>query len=146
METIGSRRGEMMKMSNHGSARAPGFQNSFARMDRTPQQLLTDTRGPPDSFIFEGWTEYGGDMALRRRERSSRTAGVSTAYALWVCRNAATSSARRLKFTKAWWSAKIRRTDMEVNVTKEKKLTNMRSSSPRSHSPDPAGNSAWSSH
>src|SRR5260370_25522923 len=67
METIGSRRGEMIKMSNHGSGRVRmDFKIPSRGLIGLRSQLLTDTRGTAlIHSIFEGWMEYGGEMALR---------------------------------------------------------------------------------
>ncbi len=66
METIGSRRGEMIKMSNHGSGRVRmDFKIPSRGLIGLRSQLLTDTRGTAlIHSIFEGWMEYGGEMAL----------------------------------------------------------------------------------
>src|SRR5882672_2877884 len=86
METIGSRRGEMLKMSNHGSGRVRlDFKIPSRGLIGLRSQLLTDTRGTAlIHSIFEGWIDYGGDMALRPTGALvADRAGVSTAYALW---------------------------------------------------------------
>ena len=134
METLGSRRGEMVKMSNHGSGRV--------RMDfRIPSrgfiglrsQLLTDTRGTAlIHSIFEGWIEYGGEMALRPTGAlCADRAGVSTAYALWNIqeRGELFIGPGVDIYEGMVVGENSREQDMEVNVTREKKLTNMRSSS-----------------
>src|SRR6266853_3354169 len=86
MESLGRRRGELGKMVNHGSG--------WVRMEFTiPSrgliglrgQLLTDTRGTAQLHtLFEGWTEYGGEMASRPTGALvADRAGHSTAFALW---------------------------------------------------------------
>ena len=67
METIGSRRGEMLKMVNHGSGRVRmDFKIPSRGLIGLRSQLLTDTRGTAlIHSIFEGWTDYAGEMALR---------------------------------------------------------------------------------
>jgi GTP-binding protein len=134
METIGSRRGEMVKMSNHGSGRVRlDFKIPSRGLIGLRSQLLTDTRGTAlIHSIFEGWMDYGGEMALRPTGALvADRAGVSTAYALW-----GTQERGELFIgptTEVYEGMVIgensREQDMEVNVTKEKKLTNMRSSS-----------------
>jgi GTP-binding protein len=134
METLGSRRGEMTKMSNHGSGRVRlEFRIPSRGLIGLRSQLLTDTRGTAlIHSIFEGWIDYGGDMALRPTGALvADRAGVSTAYALWGLQE------RGELFvgpTVDVYEGMIigensREQDMEVNVTREKKLTNMRSSS-----------------
>src|SRR5690348_14223562 len=133
LETLGARRGEMLKMSNHNSGRV--------RMDfRIPSrgliglrgQLLTDTRGTAlIHSIFDGWIEYGGEMALRPTGALvADRAGVSTAFALWNLqeRGELFIGPARDVYEGMIVGENTREQDMDVNVTKEKKLTNMRSS------------------
>jgi GTP-binding protein len=133
METIGSRRGEMIKMSNHGSGRVRlDFKIPSRGLIGLRSQLLTDTRGTAlIHSIFDGWIEYGGDMALRPTGALvADRGGVSTAYALWGLQE---RGELFIGPTIEVYEGMIvgensREQDMEVNVTKEKKLTNMRSS------------------
>src|SRR5215469_2552334 len=133
METIGSRRGEMLKMSNHGSGRVRlDFKIPSRGLIGLRSQLLTDTRGTAlIHSIFEGWVEYGGDMALRPTGALvADRAGVSTAYALWWLqeRGELFIGPAVEVYEGMVVGENSREQDMEVNVTKEKKLTNMRSS------------------
>jgi GTP-binding protein len=134
METIGSRRGEMIKMSNHGSGRVRlDFKIPSRGLIGLRSQLLTDTRGTAlIHSIFDGWTEYGGEMALRPTGALvADRAGVSTAYALWGLqeRGELFIGPAVEVYEGMVVGENSREQDMEVNVTKEKKLTNMRSSS-----------------
>jgi len=134
METLGSRRGEMVKMSNHGSGRVRmDFRIPSRGLIGLRSQLLTDTRGTAlIHSIFDHWIEYGGEMALRPTGALvADRAGVSTAYALW---NIQERGELFVGPTIDVYEGMIvgensREQDMEVNVTREKKLTNMRSSS-----------------
>jgi len=134
LETLGSRRGEMLKMNNHGSGRVRmDFKIPSRGLIGLRSQLLTDTRGTALLHsIFDGWTEYGGEMALRPTGALvADRAGVSTAYALW---NIQERGELFVGPTIDVYEGMIvgensREQDMEVNVTREKKLTNMRSSS-----------------
>src|SRR5947207_9409458 len=84
METIGSRRGEMIKMSNHGSGRVRmDFKIPSRGLIGLRSQLLTDTRGTALTHsIFEGRMEYGGEMALRPEAALvADRGGPSTAFA-----------------------------------------------------------------
>src|SRR5881296_2329866 len=134
METIGSRRGEMLKMSNHGSGRVRmDFKIPSRGLIGLRSQLLTDTRGTAlIHSIFDGWIEYGGDMALRPTGALvADRGGVSTAFALW---NLQERGELFVGPTVDVYEGMIvgensREQDMDVNVTKEKKQTNMRSSS-----------------
>jgi len=133
LETLGSRRGEMIKMSNHGSGRVRmDFKIPSRGLIGLRSQLLTDTRGTAlIHSIFDGWIEYGGDMALRPTGALvADRGGVSTAFALW---NLQERGELFVGPTVDVYEGMIvgensREQDMDVNVTKEKKLTNMRSS------------------
>jgi len=133
METIGGRRGEMTKMSNHGSGRVRlDFKIPSRGLIGLRSQLLTDTRGTAlIHSIFDGWTEYGGEMALRPTGALvADRAGVSTAFALWNLqeRGELFVGPGVDVYEGMVIGENSREQDMEVNVTKEKKLTNMRSS------------------
>src|SRR5712675_2040994 len=73
LETIGSRRGEMLKMSNHNSGRVRlDFKIPSRGLIGLRSQLLTDTRGTAlIHSIFDGWMDYAGEMALRPTDRKS---------------------------------------------------------------------------
>ena len=133
METIGGRRGEMTKMSNHGSGRVRlDFKIPSRGLIGLRSQLLTDTRGTAlIHSIFDGWTEYGGEMALRPTGALvADRAGVSTAFALWNLqeRGELFVGPSIDVYEGMIVGENSREQDMDVNVTKEKKLTNMRSS------------------
>jgi GTP-binding protein len=134
MELMGTRRGEMAKMVNHNSGRVRmEFRIPSRGLIGLRGQLMTDTRGTAlVHSILEGWTEYAGDMAMRLTGALVvDRAGVSTAYAIWGIQE------RGEMFvgpTIEVYEGMIvgensREDDMNVNITKEKKLTNMRSSS-----------------
>ena len=133
METLGTRRGELAKMVNHHSGRV--------RMDfRIPSrgliglrgQLLTDTRGTALLHsLLEGWTEYGGEMASRPTGALvADRSGVSTAYAIWGIqeRGELFIGPGAEIYEGMIVGENSREQDMDVNITREKKLTNMRSS------------------
>jgi GTP-binding protein len=133
METLGSRRGEMTKMTNHGSGRVRlDFKIPSRGLIGLRSQLLTDTRGTAlIHSIFDGWIEYGGDMALRPTGALvADRAGVSTAFALWGLqeRGELFLGPSVDVYEGMIVGENSREQDMDVNVTKEKKLTNMRSS------------------
>jgi len=133
LETLGSRRGEMLKMNNHGSGRVRmDFKIPSRGLIGLRSQLLTDTRGTALLHsIFDGWTEYGGEMALRLTGALvADRAGVSTAFALWNLqeRGELFVGPGVDVYEGMIVGENSREQDMEVNVTREKKLTNMRSS------------------
>jgi len=134
MESLGSRRGEMTKMVNHGSGRVRmEFKIPSRGLIGLRSQLLTDTRGTVLLHsLFEGWTPYGGDMAMRPTGALvSDRAGNTTAFALWHLQERGELFVGPV--TEVYEGMIVgensREQDMDVNVTKEKKLTNMRSSS-----------------
>ncbi len=133
LETLGSRRGEMSKMTNHGSGRVRmDFRIPSRGLIGLRSQLLTDTRGTAlIHSIFEGWTEYAGEMALRPTGALvADRAGPSTAFALWNLqeRGELFLGSGREVYEGMIVGENTREQDMDVNVTREKKLTNMRSS------------------
>ncbi|OLE86719.1 MAG: GTP-binding protein TypA [Acidobacteria bacterium 13_1_20CM_2_60_10] len=133
LETLGSRRGEMSKMTNHGSGRVRmEFRIPSRGLIGLRSQLLTDTRGTAlIHSIFEGWTEYAGEMALRPTGALvADRAGPSTAFALWNLqeRGELFLGPGREVYEGMIVGENTREQDMDVNVTREKKLTNMRSS------------------
>jgi GTP-binding protein len=133
LETLGTRRGEMLKMSNHNSGRVRmDFKIPSRGLIGLRSQLLTDTRGTAlIHSIFDGWTEYAGEMALRPTGALvADRAGVSTAFALWNLqeRGELFIGPGNEVYEGMIVGENSREQDMDVNVTKEKKLTNMRSS------------------
>jgi GTP-binding protein len=134
MELIGTRRGEMVKMVNHNSGRVRmEFRIPSRGLIGLRGQLMTDTRGTAlIHSILEGWTEYAGDMAMRPTGALvADRAGVATAYAIWGIQE---RGEMFMTPTAEVYEGMIvgensREEDMNVNITKEKKLTNMRSSS-----------------
>jgi GTP-binding protein len=134
IESLGSRRGEMAKMVNHHSGRVRlEFRIPSRGLIGLRGQLLTDTRGTSlIHSLLEGWTPYAGDMASRLTGALvCDRGGVSTAYAVWGIQE------RGEMFVGPGVDVyegmivgeNSREDDMNVNITKEKKQTNMRSSS-----------------
>jgi len=134
MESLGRRRGELGKMVNHGSG--------WVRMEFTVPsrgliglrgQLLTDTRGTALLHaLFEGWTEYGGEMATRPTGALvADRMGHTTAFALWNIQERGELFVGPVEevYEGMIVGENARDADMDVNVTKEKKQTNMRASS-----------------
>src|SRR5215470_1589514 len=134
LETLGSRRGEMLKMSNHNSGRVRmDFKIPSRGLIGLRSQLLTDTRGTAlIHSIFGGWTDYAGEMALRPTGALvADRAGISTAFALWNIqeRGELFIGPSVDVYEGMVIGENSREQDMDVNVCKEKKQTNMRSSS-----------------
>jgi GTP-binding protein len=134
MESLGSRRGEMARMVNHHSGRVRmDFHIPSRGLIGLRGQLMTDTRGTAlIHSVLEGWTDYAGDMASRLTGALvCDRGGVSTAFAIWGIQE---RGEMFIGPTEEVYEGMIvgensREDDMNVNITKEKKQTNMRSSS-----------------
>jgi GTP-binding protein len=96
-------------------------------------QLMTDTRGTAlIHSILEGWMEYTGDMAMRLTGALvADRPGTATAYAIWNVqeRGELFIGPSTEVYEGMILGENSREQDMDVNITKEKKQTNMRSSS-----------------
>jgi GTP-binding protein len=134
IEKLGARKGQMLKMHNHGSGRVRlEFLIPSRGMIGLRSEMLTDTRGTVIlNSLFNGYTEWLGEIPHRMTGAlvSDRN-GSSTAYALWSLQE------RGVLFINAGvelYEGQIvgenaREVDLDVNAVREKKLTNMRSSS-----------------
>jgi GTP-binding protein len=134
MESLGSRRGEMRKMVNHHSGRVRmEFSIPSRGLIGLRGQLLTDTRGTAlIHSLLEGWTDYSGDMAMRPTGALvCDRGGVSVAYAIWgIQERGEMFIGPGVEVYEGMIAGEnAREDDMNVNITKEKKQTNMRSSS-----------------
>ena len=133
METLGSRRAELGKMVNHGSGRVRmEFRIPSRGLIGLRGQLLTDTRGTCLLHsLFDGWTEYAGDLASRNTGALvADRPGKTTAFALWNLqeRGELFVGPGTEVYEGMIVGENSREADMDVNVTKEKKQTNMRAS------------------
>jgi len=130
-ERLGERRGRMVKMAN------PGF--GRARMEyRVPSrgmigfrgELLTATRGTALlNSLFDGWEPWGGPMVKRQTGAIvSDRSGVTTPYALHHLQPRGTFfvSTGLDVYEGMIVGEHNRPNDTDVNVTKEKKLSNVR--------------------
>jgi GTP-binding protein len=134
MEALGQRRGELAQMVNHGSGWVRlEFMVPSRGLIGMRGQMMTDTRGTAQIHaLFERWTEYGGEMATRPTGALvADRAGVSTAFAIW---NLQERGEMFIGPAVEVYEGMIvgensRDSDMDVNITKEKKQTNMRASS-----------------
>ncbi|HUX66051.1 MAG TPA: translational GTPase TypA [Terriglobales bacterium] len=133
IEKLGARRGEMTQMVNHGSGRVRmEFKIPARGLIGLRNALLTDTRGTALLHsLFAGWVPYQGELAARPTgSLVSDRAGVTTTYAL---NNIQERGVLFLGPGIEVYEGMIvgenaREGDMDVNATKEKKLTNMRAS------------------
>src|SRR3984893_9279839 len=134
METLGTRRGELAQMINHGSGRVRmEFRIPSRGLIGLRSQLLTETRGTAlINSILAGWTDYVGEMASRPTGALvADRPGVSTAFALWNLqeRGELFIGPGVEVYEGMVVGDNSRESDMDVNITKEKKQTNMRASS-----------------
>jgi GTP-binding protein len=130
----GGRKGTMTKMVNHGSGRVRmEFRIPARGLIGFRSQFLTDTRGTGImNHLFAGWEPWHGAIPARAAGAlvADRT-GVATAYALSNLqeRGEIFIDAATVVYEGMIIGENARPSDMDVNVTKEKKQTNMRASS-----------------
>ena len=131
---IGMRKGTMTKMVNHGSGRVRlEFRIPARGLIGFRSQILTDTKGTGImNHLFAGWEPWHGAIASRANGAlvADRT-GVATAYAIWNLqeRGEIFIEPGQPVFEGMIIGENARAADMDVNITKEKKQTNMRASS-----------------
>jgi len=130
---VGMRRGTMTKMVNHGSGRIRmEFRIPARGLIGFRSQFLTETKGTGImNHLFAGWEPWHGAIPARATGAlvADRT-GAATAYAIWNLQE------RGEIFIEPGWPVyegmiigeNARANDLDVNVTKEKKQTNMRAS------------------
>ena len=130
----GGRKGTMTKMVNHGSGRVRmEFRIPARGLIGFRSQFLTDTRGTGImNHLFAGWEPWHGAIPARAAGALvADRAGVATAYALSNLqeRGEIFIEAATTVYEGMIIGENARPSDMDVNVTKEKKQTNMRASS-----------------
>ena len=130
---LGTRRAAMTKMVNHGSGRVRlEFRIPTRGLIGFRSQFLTDTRGTGImNHLFAGWEPWHGPIAARPTGALvADRAGNATAYALYNLQER--GDIFIVPVTPVYEGMIIgenaRPADMDVNATREKKLTNMRSS------------------
>ena len=132
-QLLALRKGTMMEMVNHGTG--------WVRLDyRVPArgligfrtEFLTETRGTGIlHHVFDGWAPWHGE--LRTRRNGSMVAdrrGMTTSFALMNLQERGTLIVGPAEevYEGMIVGENARAEEMDVNPTKEKKLTNMRSS------------------
>jgi len=131
---IGIRRGSMTKMINHGSGRVRlEFRIPSRGLIGFRSQFLTETRGTGIMHhVFSGWEPWHGPIASRPTGALvADRPGPTTAYAI---ANLQERGEMFITPSTPVYEGMIvgensRPADMDVNITKEKKQTNMRASS-----------------
>jgi GTP-binding protein len=130
----GQRRGVLTKMVNHGSGRVRlEFRIPARGLIGFRSQFLTDTKGTGImNHLFAGWEPWHGAIASRvNGALVADRSGVATAFAIWNLqeRGEIFIEAGTQVYEGMIVGENARQRDMDVNVTKEKKQTNMRASS-----------------
>jgi GTP-binding protein len=132
-QKIGPRRGVMTKMVNHGTGRVRlEYRLPSRGLIGYRTEFLTDTRGTGLlNHLFDGWDEWQGDIAHRQNgalvaDRGGRTTG----YAIdnLQARGTMFVAPGEPVYEGQIVGENSRDNDLDVNITKEKKLTNMRAS------------------
>ncbi|HUK13718.1 MAG TPA: EF-Tu/IF-2/RF-3 family GTPase, partial [Thermoanaerobaculaceae bacterium] len=132
-QKVGARRGRMTKMVNHGTGRVRmEFRLPSRGLIGFRSEFLTDTRGAGiANHLFDGWEPWQGEIAHRGTgvlvaDRPGRATGFAIEHLqprgeLFVAPGDEVYEGMVV-------GENARDKDMDVNITKEKKLTNMRAS------------------
>jgi GTP-binding protein len=132
-QKIGPRKGQMTKMVNHGTGRVRlEYRLPSRGLIGYRTEFLTDTRGTGLlNHLFDGWDVWQGDIAHRQNgalvaDRPGRTTG----YAIdnLQARGVMFVGPGEQVYEGMIVGENSRENDLDVNITKEKKLTNMRAS------------------
>ena len=132
-QKLGPRKGQMVKMINHGTGRVRLEYRIPARgLIGYRSEFLTDTRGTGLlNHLFDGWAEWQGDIPHRASGAmvADRT-GKTTAYAIdhLQPRGILFLGPGEPVYEGQVVGENARDNDLDVNITKEKKLTNVRAS------------------
>ncbi len=133
MEQLGTRKAEVANMHNHGYGRVRiEFRVASRGLIGLRNQLLTDTRGTiVMNSLFDGYTEWQGEIPHRLTGALiSDRGGVTTAYSLWNLqeRGELFVGPGVDVYEGMIIGENAKDNDLDVNVVREKKLTNMRAS------------------
>ncbi len=131
METLGPRRGELLDMKNPGKGRVRmRFRVPARGLFGYRSEFLTDTRG--EGIMHHRFLDYGpwaGPLAGRSRGvLVADREGLAVAYALWNLAERASMfvGPGAPVYEGMIVGEHVRTGDLDVNVTRGKKLTNMR--------------------
>ncbi|MCU1274923.1 MAG: GTP-binding protein TypA [Bryobacterales bacterium] len=133
IEKLGSRKGKMIKMVNHGSGRVRlEFHIPSRGLIGLRSEILTDTRGTAImNSLFHGYIEWQGEIATRPTgSLVADRAGKATGYAIFNLqeRGEIFVTPGTEIYQGMIIGENARDADLDVNIVKEKKLTNMRAS------------------
>ena len=132
-QKVGARKGRLLKLVNHGSGRVRlEFRIPSRGLIGFRTEFLTETRGAGlMNHLFDGWEPWQGEISHRSSgvlvaDRS----GKATAYAIDHLQPRGTLFVGPTEdvYEGMIVGEHAREDDLDVNITKEKKLTNMRSS------------------
>jgi GTP-binding protein len=132
-QKVGPRKGLMTKMVNHGTGRVRlEYRIPSRGLIGYRTEFLTDTRGTGLlNHLFDGWDEWQGDIAHRQSGALvADRAGRATGYAIdnLQARGVMFLAPGEQVYEGMVVGENSRENDLDVNITKEKKLTNMRAS------------------
>jgi GTP-binding protein len=133
IEKLGVRKGKMAKMVNHGSGRVRlEFEIPSRGLIGLRSEILTDTRGTAImNSLFHGYIDWQGDIPSRPTgSLVADRSGRSTGYAIFNLqeRGEIFVSPGADIYEGMIVGENARTADLDVNIVKEKKLTNMRAS------------------
>ena len=133
-QQAGMRKGKMQKMQNNGHGRVRlEFRIPSRGLIGFRSQFLTDTKGTGLlNHIFDGYEPWHGHMTKRQTGvLVADRPGKSNTYALFHLQPRGTLFIRENTpvYEGMIIGENAREADMDVNITKEKKLTNMRAAS-----------------
>ena len=133
MEQLGTRKGEVANMHNHGYGRVRiEFRVPSRGLIGLRSQLLTDTRGTiVMNALFDGYTQWQGEIPHRPTGALvADRPGVTTSYALYNLqeRGELFVGPGVDVYEGMIIGENAKDTDLDVNAVREKKLTNMRAS------------------
>ncbi|MGH7263205.1 MAG: EF-Tu/IF-2/RF-3 family GTPase, partial [Candidatus Rokuibacteriota bacterium] len=132
-QKVGTRKGKVLKMVNHGTGRVRLEYRIPARgLIGYRSEFLTDTKGAGLlNHLFDGWEPWQGDLPHRKTGALvADRAGRATAYAIDHLQPRGEFFVRPgdQLYEGMVVGEHSRDNDLDVNITKEKRLTNMRSS------------------
>jgi len=134
IEKLGTREGKMAKMVNHGSGRVRlEFHIPSRGLIGLRSEMMTDTKGTAImNSLFNGYIEWQGDIPTRPTgSLIADRPGKTTGYALFNLQERGdmfVGSGLEV-YEGMIVGENARDADLDVNIVKEKKLTNMRASS-----------------
>jgi GTP-binding protein len=132
-QKLGPRKGQMVKMVNHGTGRVRlEYRIPSRGLIGYRSEFLTDTRGTGLlNHLFDGWAEWQGDIPHRANGAMvADRPGKTTSYAIdhLQPRGVLFLGPGEAVYEGQVVGENARDNDLDVNITKEKKLTNVRSS------------------